>query len=72
MLYFFFFFFFLSGCVLEAGKEVVFNPEDDDLEHQLDLRMVSAKFNFCEEEGPLAQEYIDMFLFLMNVFNIYL
>lgn len=29
-----------SGCVLEAGKEVVFNPDDDDLEHQLDLRMV--------------------------------
>ncbi|KAI3373518.1 hypothetical protein L3Q82_022113 [Scortum barcoo] len=28
-----------SGCVLEAGKEVVFNPEDDDFEHQLDLRM---------------------------------
>ncbi|XP_069002949.1 nucleophosmin 1a [Embiotoca jacksoni] len=30
---------FLYGCVLEAGKEVVFNPEDDDLEHQLDVRM---------------------------------
>ncbi|XP_049448319.1 nucleophosmin 1a [Epinephelus fuscoguttatus] len=30
---------FLYGCVLEAGKEVVFNPEDDDFEHQLDLRM---------------------------------
>lgn len=30
---------FLYGCVLEAGKEVVFNPEGDDLEHQLDLRM---------------------------------
>ncbi|XP_047462543.1 nucleophosmin 1a [Mugil cephalus] len=30
---------FLYGCVLEAGKEVTFNPEDDDLEHQLDLRM---------------------------------
>uniref|UniRef100_A0A4W6F4G7 Nucleophosmin 1a n=1 Tax=Lates calcarifer TaxID=8187 RepID=A0A4W6F4G7_LATCA len=26
-------------CVLEAGKEVVFNPDDDDFEHQLDLRM---------------------------------
>lgn len=30
---------FLYGCVLQAGKEVVFNPEDDDFEHQLDLRM---------------------------------
>lgn len=28
--------------MLEAGKEVVFNPEDDDFEHQLDLRMVGA------------------------------
>lgn len=33
---------FPSGCMLEAGKEVVFNPEDDDFEHQLDLRMVST------------------------------
>nr|XP_046266367.1 nucleophosmin 1a [Scatophagus argus] len=30
---------FLYGCMLEAGKEVVFNPEEDDFEHQLDLRM---------------------------------
>lgn len=30
---------FLYGCKLEAGKDVVFNPEDDDFEHQLDLRM---------------------------------
>ncbi|AWP00331.1 putative nucleophosmin-like isoform 3 [Scophthalmus maximus] len=30
---------FLYGCVLEAGKDVVFNPEDDEFEHQLDLRM---------------------------------
>ncbi|KAG7240174.1 hypothetical protein INR49_027243, partial [Caranx melampygus] len=30
---------FLYGCVLQAGKEVVFNPEDEDFEHQLDLRM---------------------------------
>lgn len=34
-------FIFLTGCVLEAGKEVTFNPTDDDFEHQLDLRMVS-------------------------------
>lgn len=26
--------------MLEGGKEVVFNPDDDDFEHQLDLRMV--------------------------------
>ncbi|XP_062288766.1 nucleophosmin 1a isoform X2 [Scomber scombrus] len=30
---------FLYGCMLESGKDVVFNPEDDDFEHQLDLRM---------------------------------
>lgn len=30
---------FLYGCVLEGGKEVVFNPDDDGFEHQLDLRM---------------------------------
>lgn len=30
---------FLYGCELEAGKDVVFNPDDDDFEHQLDLRM---------------------------------
>uniref|UniRef100_A0A1A7XR18 Nucleophosmin 1a n=1 Tax=Iconisemion striatum TaxID=60296 RepID=A0A1A7XR18_9TELE len=30
---------FLYGCVLESGKEGLFNPEDDELEHQLDLRM---------------------------------
>lgn len=26
--------------MLEGGKDVVFNPDDDDFEHQLDLRMV--------------------------------
>lgn len=30
---------FLYGCELESGKDVVFNPDDDDFEHQLDLRM---------------------------------
>ncbi|CAL8281922.1 unnamed protein product [Arctogadus glacialis] len=30
---------FLYGCKLEAGKDITFNPEDDDFEHQLDLRM---------------------------------
>ena len=28
--------------MLESGKDVVFNPDDDDFEHQLDLRMVST------------------------------
>lgn len=28
--------------MLEAGKDVIFNPEDDGFEHQLDLRMVSS------------------------------
>uniref|UniRef100_A0A8C9RB93 Nucleophosmin n=1 Tax=Scleropages formosus TaxID=113540 RepID=A0A8C9RB93_SCLFO len=31
---------FLYGCELKAGKEVVFNPSDDDFQHQLSLRMV--------------------------------
>ncbi|KAI1902547.1 hypothetical protein AGOR_G00017000 [Albula goreensis] len=31
---------FLYGCELKAGKDVAFNPEDDDCEHQLSLRMV--------------------------------
>ncbi|XP_060911615.1 nucleophosmin 1a [Labrus mixtus] len=40
---------FLYGCVLEAGKEVVFNPEDDDFEHQLDLRMVCVDASTKDE-----------------------
>nr|XP_057933562.1 nucleophosmin 1a [Doryrhamphus excisus] len=48
---------FLYGCVLETGKEVLFNPEDDDFEHQLDLRMACAdpatkdEFHLVEVEG---------------------
>ncbi|XP_077402186.1 nucleophosmin 1a [Vanacampus margaritifer] len=30
---------FLYGCVLESGKDVLFNPDDDGFDHQLDLRM---------------------------------
>ncbi|XP_055082436.1 nucleophosmin 1a isoform X2 [Periophthalmus magnuspinnatus] len=30
---------FLYGCALESGKDYVFNPTDEDFEHQLDLRM---------------------------------
>ncbi|CAJ1064302.1 nucleophosmin 1a [Xyrichtys novacula] len=40
---------FLYGCLLEAGKEVIFNPEDDDLEHQLDLRMACVDLNTKDE-----------------------
>lgn len=52
---------FLYGCVLEAGKEVVFNPDDDDLEHQLDLRMVCVdpstkdELHTVEVEGQDAE-----------------
>ncbi|XP_062341588.1 nucleophosmin 1a isoform X2 [Osmerus eperlanus] len=48
---------FLYGCELKSGKEVVFNPEDDDFDHQLDLRMVcvdqttSDELNIVEVEG---------------------
>ncbi|XP_036380805.1 nucleophosmin 1a [Megalops cyprinoides] len=31
---------YLYGCELKAGKDVIFNPSDDDSEHQLSLRMV--------------------------------
>ncbi|KAM6907623.1 nucleophosmin 1a [Xenentodon cancila] len=52
---------FLYGCVLEAGKDVVFNPEDDDLEHQLDLRMACVdsttkdELHMVEVEGQDAE-----------------
>lgn len=31
---------YFTGCELKQGKEVTFNPEDDDFEHQLSVRMV--------------------------------
>ncbi|XP_043995558.1 nucleophosmin 1a [Gambusia affinis] len=40
---------FLYGCALEAGKEVVFNPDDDELEHQLDLRMACVDASSKDE-----------------------
>ncbi|XP_034033664.1 nucleophosmin 1a [Thalassophryne amazonica] len=40
---------FLYGCVLEAGKEAEFNPEEDDFEHQLDLRMACVDSNTKDE-----------------------
>ncbi|XP_061596017.1 nucleophosmin 1a [Cololabis saira] len=52
---------FLYGCVLEAGKEVAFNPEDDELEHQLDLRMACVdattkdELHMVEVEGQDAE-----------------
>lgn len=33
---------YFAGCELKEGKEVTFNPEDDDFEHQLSVRMVRA------------------------------
>uniref|UniRef100_A0A3B5B7E8 Nucleophosmin-like n=1 Tax=Stegastes partitus TaxID=144197 RepID=A0A3B5B7E8_9TELE len=51
---------FCSGCVLEAGKEVVFNPEDDDLEHQLDLRMVCVEPGTKDELHMVEVEGQDM------------
>uniref|UniRef100_A0A669EIR7 Nucleophosmin 1a n=1 Tax=Oreochromis niloticus TaxID=8128 RepID=A0A669EIR7_ORENI len=51
--------FLLAGEI--AGKEVVFNPDDDDLEHQLDLRMVCVdpstkdELHMVEVEGQDAE-----------------
>lgn len=48
---------FLYGCELKTGKEVTFNPEDDDFEHQLSVRMVCVdpatkdELNVVEVEG---------------------
>ncbi|XP_029304670.1 nucleophosmin 1a [Cottoperca gobio] len=51
---------FLYGCVLEAGKEVVFNPEDDDFEHQLDLRMACVDPTTTDELHMVEVEGQDM------------
>lgn len=40
---------FLYGCELKAGKDVTFNPEDDDFEHQLSLRMVCVDSSTKDE-----------------------
>ncbi|KAJ8368304.1 hypothetical protein SKAU_G00083320 [Synaphobranchus kaupii] len=40
---------FLYGCELKAGKEVTFNPEDDEFEHQLSLRMVCVDSSTKDE-----------------------
>ncbi|XP_016328625.1 nucleophosmin-like isoform X4 [Sinocyclocheilus anshuiensis] len=49
---------FLYGCELKAGKEVTFNPEDDDdYDHQLSVRMACVdpttkdELNIVEIEG---------------------
>ncbi|XP_066506693.1 nucleophosmin 1a [Hoplias malabaricus] len=49
---------FLYGCELKEGKAVTFNPEDDDFEHQLSVRMVCVwtpatkdELNIVEVEG---------------------
>ncbi|XP_077597552.1 nucleophosmin 1a isoform X2 [Stigmatopora nigra] len=52
---------YLYGCVLESEKEVVFNPEDDGFEHQLDLRMACVdpttkdELHVVEVEGQDAE-----------------
>ncbi|KAI5624548.1 nucleophosmin [Silurus asotus] len=52
---------FLYGCELKAGKEVTFNPEDDDFEHQLSVRMACIdpatkdELNVVEVEGQDAE-----------------
>ncbi|KAK1800723.1 hypothetical protein P4O66_005913 [Electrophorus voltai] len=52
---------FLYGCELKEGKEVTFNPEDDDFEHQLSVRMACVdpstkeELNIVEVEGQDAE-----------------
>uniref|UniRef100_A0A4W5QMN4 Nucleophosmin 1a n=1 Tax=Hucho hucho TaxID=62062 RepID=A0A4W5QMN4_9TELE len=41
--------FFSTGCELKSGKDVVFNPEEDDFEHQLDLRMLCVDLSTKDE-----------------------
>uniref|UniRef100_A0A8C7LF07 Nucleophosmin 1a n=1 Tax=Oncorhynchus kisutch TaxID=8019 RepID=A0A8C7LF07_ONCKI len=51
----------LARCELKSGKDVVFNPEEDDFEHQLDLRMVCVdpstkdELHVVEVEGQNAE-----------------
>ncbi|XP_076875528.1 nucleophosmin 1a [Brachyhypopomus gauderio] len=48
---------FLYGCELKEGKEITFNPEDDDFDHQLSVRMACVdpstkdELNIVEVEG---------------------
>uniref|UniRef100_A0A3P8VVT3 Nucleophosmin 1a n=1 Tax=Cynoglossus semilaevis TaxID=244447 RepID=A0A3P8VVT3_CYNSE len=51
---------FLYGCVLEAGKEVTFNPTDDDFEHQLDLRMACVDTTTKDELHTVEVEGQDV------------
>ncbi|KAK0147736.1 Nucleophosmin [Merluccius polli] len=39
----------LRRCKLESGKDIMFNPEDDDFEHQLDLRMACVDASTKDE-----------------------
>uniref|UniRef100_A0A668AMR0 Nucleophosmin 1a n=1 Tax=Myripristis murdjan TaxID=586833 RepID=A0A668AMR0_9TELE len=48
------------GCVLESGKDVVFNPEDDDFEHQLDLRMACVDPSTKDELHTVEVEGQDL------------
>ncbi|KAL3042308.1 hypothetical protein OYC64_020282 [Pagothenia borchgrevinki] len=51
---------FLYGCVLEAGKDMVFNPEEDEFEHQLDLRMACVDPGTADELHMVEVEGQDM------------
>ncbi|KAK1883083.1 Nucleophosmin [Dissostichus eleginoides] len=51
---------FLYGCVLEAGKDMVFNPEEDEFEHQLDLRMACVDADTADELHMVEVEGQDM------------
>ncbi|TRZ00267.1 hypothetical protein DNTS_003718 [Danionella cerebrum] len=48
---------FLYGCELKSGKDITFDPEDDDYDHQLSVRMVCVdpttkdELNVVEIEG---------------------
>ncbi|KAF3841363.1 hypothetical protein F7725_007225 [Dissostichus mawsoni] len=47
-------------CVLEAGKDMVFNPEEDEFEHQLDLRMACVDAGTADELHMVEVEGQDM------------
>ncbi|XP_076024854.1 nucleophosmin 1a [Genypterus blacodes] len=51
---------FLYGCVLESGKDVMFSPDEDDYEHQLDLRMACVDTNTKDELHTIEVEGQDL------------
>lgn len=53
--------------MLEAGKEVVFNPEDDDFEHQLDLRMVRTLRSKVKLPPSSRVQLVCFFFFCVSI-----